>query len=222
MKAVRLEHSADGTGGVREGPVRDAVHESVSARGVHEAEEYPQRRALAGPVRAEEAGDPSLRDRERQLVDRHRRPEALRQLPHLDGRSPRHQPASRSTRRYTLRGSATWSISSEPATRVPYPSIRPGRLCSSPRFSTERRRTADAFRRSVPETTNSFSAVTTRWVRSQSQTARSVSSAAAITSSAPGRGIGHLSARRNPPRPASRTAWPSGRASTTPCRRASR
>ena len=82
--------------------------------------------------------------------------------------------------------------------------------------------TADARRRRVPSTTNSFSVVTTRCVRSHFQTARRVSSAATITSNAPGSCRGQGWASRMPPTSASTSAWLTGRASTTPCRRASR
>src|SRR6266576_5741104 len=141
---------------------------------------------------------------------------------HLDRRRVGHYPARRSTSRYTLRGSGTWSISSGPATSVPYPSSRPARLWSSSRFSTERSRTAEERRRSVPSTTNSFSVVTTRCVRSQRQTARRASSAPATTRTAPGTRSGQGCATRIPPTPARTSACVKGRASTTPWRRASK
>ena len=68
----------------------------------------------------------------------------------------------------------------------------------------------------------SFSVVTTRCARSQRQTACRQISAASKISAAPGTGSGHGWASRIPPISASTTACAIGRASTTPCRRASK
>ena len=56
-----------------------AEHERPPARRRREPEQHPQRRRLAGPVRAEEAGDRARLERERELVDRGQLAEPLRQ-----------------------------------------------------------------------------------------------------------------------------------------------
>ena len=70
-------------------------------------------------------------------------------------------------------------------------SAAPGKLWSSSRFSTERSCTAEALRRSVPSTTNSFSVVITKCARSQRQTARRHPSAENTTRTAPGTANGN-------------------------------
>ena len=72
MEAVAVEHAADPPGRVR-----------AAGRRPGEAEQDPQRRRLAGAVRAEEAAHAALRDREREPVERRRAAVALGQV--LDG-----------------------------------------------------------------------------------------------------------------------------------------
>ena len=119
MEAVGLEHGADPSQRVAQAPVRLARDPRLARGRPDEPEHRAQRRRLAGAVRPEEAGDAPGRNREGQIVDRDRRAVPLRQPPHLDRRRFGHQPASRSTSRYTLRGWATCSISRGPATSVP-------------------------------------------------------------------------------------------------------
>src|SRR5919197_4921834 len=136
----------------------------------------------------------------------------------FDGIDRSFQADSWSTKRS---GRGTCVISSSPAKIVPYPSTRPSRLCSISTGPTRVSRTAAARRRSVPCTTNSFSVVSTTRVRSQRQTARSATSAAAARSTAPTTVAGQPTTSMKVPGPASANARRNEPTSTTPWRRSS-
>ena len=74
VEVGRLEHRADPQRGPLERRVGLAEDERAAARRRREPEQHPQRRRLAGAVRAEEAGDRARLEREREIVDRDQLP----------------------------------------------------------------------------------------------------------------------------------------------------
>ena len=103
VKARVLEHRADAGARPVERLVAATVEPGAAGVGVQEAEQYPQRRALAGAVRPEEAGDPSLVDLEREVLDRLDAAKALADALDLDRRHGR-QPTEASHRSHRAEG----------------------------------------------------------------------------------------------------------------------
>src|SRR3954468_12386642 len=85
MEARLLEDGADVGARMRQPLVARAVEAGLAGVGVDQSEQDAQRRALAGAVRAEEAGDAPGLHGERQVLDRLDLAEALAQALELDG-----------------------------------------------------------------------------------------------------------------------------------------
>ena len=79
MEVRRLEHGSDSQRRMIERGIGLAEDQGAAAARLGEPEQHPQRRRLAGAVRAEEAGDRPRREDERERVDGEHRPEPLRQ-----------------------------------------------------------------------------------------------------------------------------------------------
>jgi hypothetical protein len=119
--------------------------EGLTRRRADQAQQYAQGCGLTGPVRAEESGDSSCLETERQVVDRSERAETLRQVVDLyDTGRCRHAPSSpRLSERRSMRGrrsgrlpSPLWTghiVRHEGSRRIG------ARTESTPRTTTDRR-----------------------------------------------------------------------------------
>jgi hypothetical protein len=77
VKAGRLEHRTHGECGPAKLGIRNAVDQRLAASGVHQPQDHPQRRRLAGSVRTKESGDGAGLYLEAQIIDGGDRAEAF-------------------------------------------------------------------------------------------------------------------------------------------------